>query len=192
MLVLPKFAVAPKLQRFGALGDQPGVSTPNCFAYSAFNRCQPPNFMASEAPTSYFGHGAPAAVHALNAADNSSWLVGGGSRGEPSLRAPGDPAHCTSASRARCSSSPRSPKLPLRVLSSSRSQSALPPIATPGARSKAIDRGASRQFGAPGTPLEGSLSSWWHAVHRAPGAPRSSGPRTTRNWWICRSSPWRG
>src|SRR5207249_2952062 len=29
---------------------QPGVSTPNCFAYSAFNRCQPPNFMAS-APT---------------------------------------------------------------------------------------------------------------------------------------------
>src|SRR5438105_1737148 len=26
---------------------QPGVSTPNCFAYSAFNRCQPPNFMAS-------------------------------------------------------------------------------------------------------------------------------------------------
>src|SRR5207237_4275499 len=29
---------------------QPGVSTPNCFAYSAFNRCQPPNFMGS-APT---------------------------------------------------------------------------------------------------------------------------------------------
>src|SRR6059036_2157862 len=29
---------------------QPGVSTPNCFAYSAFSRCQPPNFMAS-APT---------------------------------------------------------------------------------------------------------------------------------------------
>src|SRR5256886_9395799 len=28
---------------------KPGVSTPNCFAYSAFNRCQP-NFMAS-APT---------------------------------------------------------------------------------------------------------------------------------------------
>src|SRR5437870_919768 len=24
-----------------------GVSTPNCFAYSAFNRCQPPTFMAS-------------------------------------------------------------------------------------------------------------------------------------------------
>src|SRR5207245_5060070 len=40
----------PTLQRFGALGGQPGVSTPNCFAYSAFNRCQPPNFMAS-APT---------------------------------------------------------------------------------------------------------------------------------------------
>src|SRR6516165_9008878 len=38
------------LQRFGALGGQPGVSTPNCFACSAFNRCQPPNFMAS-APT---------------------------------------------------------------------------------------------------------------------------------------------
>src|ERR1035438_874290 len=38
------------LQRFGALGGQPGVSTPNCFAYSAFHRCQPPNFMAS-APT---------------------------------------------------------------------------------------------------------------------------------------------
>src|SRR5215467_8976480 len=37
-------------QRFGALGGQPGVSTPNCFAYSVFNRCQPPNFMAS-APT---------------------------------------------------------------------------------------------------------------------------------------------
>ena len=37
-------------QRFGALGGQPGVSTPNCFACSAFNRCQPPNFMAS-APT---------------------------------------------------------------------------------------------------------------------------------------------
>src|SRR5262249_51471766 len=35
------------LQRFGASGCQPGVSTPNCFAYSAFNRCQPPNFMAS-------------------------------------------------------------------------------------------------------------------------------------------------
>ena len=29
---------------------RPGVSTPNCFAYSAFNRCQPPNYMAS-APT---------------------------------------------------------------------------------------------------------------------------------------------
>src|SRR5882762_9415214 len=38
------------LQRFGALGGQPGVSTPNCFTYSTFNRCQPPNFMAS-APT---------------------------------------------------------------------------------------------------------------------------------------------
>src|SRR5438045_7517184 len=38
------------LQCFGALGGQLGVSTPNCFAYSAFNRCQPPNFMAS-APT---------------------------------------------------------------------------------------------------------------------------------------------
>src|SRR5437899_2787041 len=37
----------PTLQRFGALGGQPGVSTPNCFAYSAFNRCQPPNFIAS-------------------------------------------------------------------------------------------------------------------------------------------------
>src|SRR6267142_6330389 len=40
----------PTLQRFGALGGQPGVSTPNCFTYSTFNRCQPPNFMAS-APT---------------------------------------------------------------------------------------------------------------------------------------------
>lgn len=37
----------PTLQRFGALVGQPGGSTPNCFAYSAFNRCQPPNFMAS-------------------------------------------------------------------------------------------------------------------------------------------------
>src|SRR5436309_128325 len=35
------------LQGFGALGGQPGLSTPNCFAYSAFNRCQPPNFIAS-------------------------------------------------------------------------------------------------------------------------------------------------
>jgi len=26
---------------------QLGVSIPNCLAYSAFNRCQPPNFMAS-------------------------------------------------------------------------------------------------------------------------------------------------
>src|SRR5437588_503405 len=34
-------------QRFGALGGQPDVSTPNCFAYSAFSRCQPPNFIAS-------------------------------------------------------------------------------------------------------------------------------------------------
>src|ERR1039458_8138143 len=34
-------------QRFGALGGQLGVSTPSCFAYSAFNRCQPPNFIAS-------------------------------------------------------------------------------------------------------------------------------------------------
>jgi hypothetical protein len=39
----------PKLQRCGALGGQLGVSTPNCFAYSAFNRCQPPNFIASPA-----------------------------------------------------------------------------------------------------------------------------------------------
>src|SRR2546422_4747898 len=30
--------------------DDCGESTPNCFAYSAFNRCQPANFMAS-APT---------------------------------------------------------------------------------------------------------------------------------------------
>src|SRR5947207_8623104 len=37
----------PTLQRFGALGGQPGVSTPNCLAYSAFSRCQPPNFIAS-------------------------------------------------------------------------------------------------------------------------------------------------
>src|SRR5207247_2994060 len=37
----------PTLQRFEALGGQPGVSTPNCFAYSAFNRCQPSNFIAS-------------------------------------------------------------------------------------------------------------------------------------------------
>src|SRR5436309_15016156 len=36
----------PSLQPFGALGVHPGVSTPNCFAYSAFNRCQPPNFIA--------------------------------------------------------------------------------------------------------------------------------------------------
>jgi hypothetical protein len=36
-------------QRFGALGGQLGVSTPNCLAYSAFSRCQP-NFIAS-APT---------------------------------------------------------------------------------------------------------------------------------------------
>ena len=28
-------------------GVQLGSSTPNCFAYSAFSRCQPPNFMAS-------------------------------------------------------------------------------------------------------------------------------------------------
>src|SRR5260370_840841 len=40
-------ALPPTLQRFGALGGQPGVSTPNCLAYSAFNRCQPPNFIAS-------------------------------------------------------------------------------------------------------------------------------------------------
>src|SRR5262245_61101829 len=32
---------------FGALVPQPGVSTLNCSAYSAFNRCQPPNFIAS-------------------------------------------------------------------------------------------------------------------------------------------------
>ena len=32
---------------FGAFGGQPVVSTPNCFAYSACNRCHPPNFMAS-------------------------------------------------------------------------------------------------------------------------------------------------
>src|SRR5213592_786841 len=38
---------ASRLQGFGALGDQPEGSTPNGFAYSAFNRCQPPNFMAS-------------------------------------------------------------------------------------------------------------------------------------------------
>src|SRR5262245_12053032 len=38
------------VQGFGALGAQPGVPTPNCFAYSTVNRCQPPNFMAS-APT---------------------------------------------------------------------------------------------------------------------------------------------
>src|SRR5580704_5851392 len=36
----------PMLQGFAASGDQPGASTPNCFAYSVFNRCQP-NFMAS-------------------------------------------------------------------------------------------------------------------------------------------------
>src|ERR1051325_7778204 len=41
-IVLP-----PTLQGFEALDDQPGVSTPNCCAYSAFNRCQPPNFIAS-------------------------------------------------------------------------------------------------------------------------------------------------
>src|SRR5215471_4899622 len=35
------------IQGFGALGGEPGVSTPNCFAYSLFNRCQPPNFIAS-------------------------------------------------------------------------------------------------------------------------------------------------
>src|SRR2546426_6790149 len=35
------------LQRFGALGGQLGVSIPNCLAYSAFSRCQPPNFIAS-------------------------------------------------------------------------------------------------------------------------------------------------
>src|ERR1700674_1193052 len=29
------------------LGVQPGASTPNCFEYSATNRCQPANFMAS-------------------------------------------------------------------------------------------------------------------------------------------------
>src|SRR5438132_5231446 len=36
-----------RLQRFEALGDHLGVSTPNCLAYSAFSRCQPPNFIAS-------------------------------------------------------------------------------------------------------------------------------------------------
>src|SRR5262249_7726793 len=41
------FFLSPTLQRFGLLGGQPGGSTPNCFAYSAFNRCQPPNFIAS-------------------------------------------------------------------------------------------------------------------------------------------------
>src|SRR5918992_3510319 len=30
-------------QGFVALGDEPGDSTPSCLAYSAFNRCQPPN-----------------------------------------------------------------------------------------------------------------------------------------------------
>src|SRR5437870_394518 len=35
------------LQRFAALGGQLGVSVPNCLAYSAFSRCQPPNFIAS-------------------------------------------------------------------------------------------------------------------------------------------------
>src|SRR5438094_2544487 len=34
----------------GVPEGQPGGSTPNCFAYSAFNRCQPPNFKAA-APT---------------------------------------------------------------------------------------------------------------------------------------------
>jgi len=29
-----------------SLGGQLGVSMPNCLAYSAFNRCQPGNFMA--------------------------------------------------------------------------------------------------------------------------------------------------
>ena len=37
----------PRIQRFGVLVGQPGVSTPNCCAYSAFSRCQPPNFIAS-------------------------------------------------------------------------------------------------------------------------------------------------
>src|SRR5262249_50479000 len=37
----------PTRQRFGALVVQPGISRPNCLAYSAFNRCQPSNFMTS-------------------------------------------------------------------------------------------------------------------------------------------------
>src|SRR5262249_18620219 len=37
----------PTRQRFGAVVVQPGVSRPNCLAYSAFNRCQPSNFMTS-------------------------------------------------------------------------------------------------------------------------------------------------
>src|ERR1700722_1104576 len=36
----------PALQRFGALGGRLGVSVRNCWAYSAFSRCQP-DFMAS-------------------------------------------------------------------------------------------------------------------------------------------------
>ena len=35
---------------WAAWGGQSGLSMPNCLAYSAFNRCQPPNFIAS-APT---------------------------------------------------------------------------------------------------------------------------------------------
>src|SRR6516225_2037248 len=35
--------VPPTRQRFGALGGQPGLSIPNCLAYSAVNRCPPPN-----------------------------------------------------------------------------------------------------------------------------------------------------
>ena len=31
---------------FQVFDGRPGISTPNCFAYSAFNRCQPPNFMS--------------------------------------------------------------------------------------------------------------------------------------------------
>ena len=142
-------------------------------------RCQEGRSVRRRAP--YCGQAAPVAAQRRTSAWNSCWPTGGAGR------APGCQAHWTSASPVMCSTRAETVR-PLFCAGSlsvrQRSASESP--------SQPMLRGASPQWGAPGTSPSGLLAVWWHVEHRRVGLPWSSGPRMTSMRCRCRSSPWRG
>ena len=109
------------------------------------------------------------AIQVLNALMNSACGIGIGSRPRPGFQ-----PHRTSASCSMCSSTFCSERLPVRL--GSLSASARPWSSSP---SQPIERGASDQCGAPGTPARSWFFERWHAPQVMPGRPRFMRPRCT-------------